>query len=1057
MSDSNILWVPDEDDRPEMYADAVLDWLPVMVWQGTKDGMHRFHNRTWLEYTGRTADQEFGVGWLDSVHPDDRKQLTEPLSADSLAEQTLIREYRLRHFSDDYHWIREEIKEVPSRSNRSAVLVGCCYDMQADRDRSERQQVIWQDTESNRQWLEVTLASIADGVIATDTTGKVTYLNPVAEHMTGFSNQDAHGLGVDEIFSITSEMTGESVEVPVYQVIAKGRVVGMANHTELTARDGTRRPIADSAAPIRAPNGEILGVVMVFQDMTYRKETEMKIANLLADYEQIFMGVGHPLFLVDVEPGLVFRYRRFNPANEKLVGITTADILGRTPVEVFGTEAGSEIEQRFMECVQKGVPFTYVGRRTFAAGFVIQRVQISPVIQDGQVIQLVGSALDLTDQILTEEALRDSEIRFRSLFDNLEDMACVYRFDPDGPPGPFVEVNETMQEMLGYKREELLAMGPACLDPAEDMAATYGPVKQVLRDAGRAEFNVMLRTRDGQLIPAEARATQINYRGENCVLATLRDVTERRQWETRLQHHLEIEKAISRVLNLLIRGEQVDFERICAILGEAVDCSTTFMYLMDDEGVLARKIAQWAAPHVQTVLPVGRHVDTRKMTWYPSMLREEGVIVMTDIRNMPEEAALERKDLESGAIRALLNVAFFAKDGRMLGYFGFTDHRGPRQWRNEDIELLRSVAEVMGIHFDQKETEAKIRHISFHDQVTGLFNRAYFEVELKRLDTSRQLPLSILIGDVNGLKLINDAFGHSEGDRFLAGIGGTLKRVCRQEDLVARWGGDEFIILLPQTDEKAAEALIERIRSALAEDDDELLMVSMALGVATKVREEQPVDRVIREAEDRMYQNKLLESQSFRSAVISSLESTLWERSNETEEHTRRMQSWAVRLGRKVGLSESRQDELRLLTSLHDIGKIAIPDHILNKPGLLNAEEWVIMRRHAEIGYRIASASSDLLPIANGILTHHEWWDGTGYPQGLMGEEIPVTARIVAVVDAYDVMRHDRPYRKALSHEEAVMELQKNAGSQFDPEIVNLFIAILAETEEQPDQDWERS
>ncbi len=1053
MNDSNILWVPDEDDRPEMFVGAVLDWLPIMVWQGTADGQHWFHNRTWLEYTGRPAEQEVGLGWLDNVHPDDRKSLTEPLSAPADPDQLQVREYRLRHSAHDYRWIREEIRQVPIGSSRSPVLLACCYDIQGDRDRTERQEAIWQDTETNRQWLEVTLASIADGVITTDIKGRVTYLNPVAEQMTGFSSMDARGRRVDDVFSITSEITGKPVEVPVHRVIAEGCIVGLANHTELTALDGSRRPIADSAAPIRSRSGEILGVVMVFQDMSYRKETEARIASLLADYEQIFIGVGHPLFLVDVEPGPVFRYRRFNPANETLVGMTTSDILGRTPVEIFGQEIGGDIHKRFHECVTRGKPYTYITRREFAAGLVVQRVQLNPVMEDGQVVQLVGSAMDLTDQTLMEEALRDSEMRFRSLFDNLEDMACVYRFNPDWPSGPFVEVNETMQEILGYSRSELLAMGPADLDPEDDMATAYGKAKRELKDKGRAEFNVTLRTAKGQLIPAEVRATLINYQGEECVLATLRDITERKQWEARLQHHLEIEQAITRVLNLLIRRDKVDFDRICAILGEAVDCSTTFMYLMDDDEVLSRKIAQWTAPHVQTILPVGRYVDTRKMTWYPRILREEGVIVMCDVSNMPPEAAAEREDLESGSIRALLNVAFFARDGRMLGYFGFTDHRGTRQWRSEDIELLRSVAEVMGIHFDQREAEAKIRHISFHDQVTGLFNRAYFEEELERLDTARQLPLSILIGDVNGLKLINDAFGHSEGDRFLARIAKTLQRVCRQEDLVARWGGDEFIILLPQTDEKAAEALIDRIRSAQAEDDDELLMVSMALGVATKTQPDQPVDRVIREAENRMYQNKLLESQSFRSAVISSLESTLWERSNETEEHTRRMQIWAVRLGRKMGLSENRQDELRLLTSLHDIGKIAIPDHILNKPGPLSAEEWVIMKRHAEIGYRIASASSDLLPIANGILTHHEWWDGSGYPQGLVGEEIPVTARIVAVVDAYDVMRHDRPYRKALSHEEAVGELQRGAGSQFDPQIVALFLAMLAESSEETGED----
>ena len=1045
MGDSNILWVPDEDDRADIAAGIVLDWLPVLVWQGTEDGQRRFHNRAWLEYTGRSAAQEAGFGWLDSVHPDDRENVGGPVQLQADSGELIMREYRLKCSGHDYRWVREEVRRLPGGHGRKPVLVGCCYDSQADRDRTQEQETVWEVTENNRQLLEVTLSSIGDGVITTDTEGRVAYLNPVAENMTGFSRQDARGMSIDEVFCIVSEATGKPVPVPVQTVLNQGRIVGLANHTELIARDGSRRPIADSAAPIRSPEGEILGVVMVFQDMTYQRKTEDKIAGLLADYEQIFMGVGHPLFLVDVEPGPVFRYQRFNPASEKLVGMTTDEIIGRTPQAAFGAEAGEEINRRFQVCVDSKESYAYTTHRIYPAGQVFQRVHLTPVIRDGQVVQLVGSAVDLTDRNLMEEALDESEARFRSLFDNLEDMACVYRFNRQSISGPFLEVNQTMQDALGYSREELLSMGPQDLDPETDMTAAYGRIKKVLTDSGRSEFDVTLQSRTGLLIPAEVRATLINYRGEDCVLATLRDVTERRSWEERLEHHLEIEQAITRVLNLLIRREQVDFDRICAILGEAVDCSTSFMYLFDDEAVKATKIAQWAAPHVRMILPVGRHVDTREMTWFPRILREEGVLVMADVRNMPPEAAAEQVDIESGGIQALLNVAFFSRDARMLGYFGFSDQRGPREWRSEDIDLLRSVAEVLGIHFDQQESEAKIRHISFHDQVTGLFNRAYFEQELKRLDTPRQLPLSILIGDVNGLKLINDAFGHSEGDRFLARIADRLKKVCRQEDLVARWGGDEFIILLPQTDEKTAENLIERIRSVPEDQNAELLTISMALGVATKSRPEQPVDRVIREAENRMYQNKLLESQSFRSSVISSLESTLWERSNETEEHTRRMQSWAVRLGKKMDLGENQLDELRLLTALHDIGKIAIPDHILNKPGLLTGEEWDIMKRHAEIGYRIASASNDLLPIANGILTHHEWWDGSGYPRGLAGEDIPVTARIVAVVDAYDVMRFDRPYRKAMSHADAVAELQQTAGSQFDPTVVALFLDILAE------------
>ncbi len=1023
----------------------VMNDLPVMIWQGRNDGSRSFFNRNWLEFTGLSLADVKEMGWLQHVHPDDRSRFDSEFTTVDDGEDVGVREYRLRHRSGVFRWIREEVRRLDPNS-----LIGCCFDIHQEREQKERQSVIWQNAEEDRRWLAVTLSSIGDGVIATDAEGNIVFINPVAEQLTGFSAAEAVGVPVGEVFRIVHEADGTPAEVPAKRVLHSGRPMGLANAIELLAKDGTRRPIADSAAPIRSESGDEMGVVMVFQDMSFRKEAERKISALLQDYEQIFKGVSHPLFLVDVEPGPVFRYRRFNPANEMLVGLSTQQIVGLTPPEIFGDEIGADIERRFTECIQSRKPYVYMARRRFAAGIKVQQVYLTPVIQDGMVVQLVGSAYDLTEQAEVEAKLKVSEEHFRSLFNNMRDMACVYRFRLEGPAGLFVEVNRTMMEVLGYTREELMGMGPGDLDPVEDMEVAYREYRDELVRTGKAEFRASMITRSGDVVPTEARAIRIHYQDEDCVLVTLRNISDRLQWEERVQHHLIIEKAISQVLSLMIRRDEVDFDRICAILGEAVDCSTAFIYVYDKEEILATKMAQWIADHVETVLPLGRKTDTRRMPWYYSILRKEGVLVMADVENLPPEAAAEKEDLQSGQIKAVLNVAFYSRDDRMVGFLGFTDHRSPRDWRIEDIELLRSVAEVMGVYFDQLEVEARIRHLSFHDQVTGLYNRAYFEEELQRMDTPRQLPLSILMGDVNGLKLINDAFGHSEGDRFLAKIARTLQRACRQEDLIARWGGDEFIMLLPRTDQKSGERLIERIRQSLAADEEELLTISMALGVATKVSDDQPVDQIIREAEDRMYQNKLLESQSFRSAVISSLENTLWERSHETEEHTRRMQSWAVRLGKELGLAENQLDELKLLTSLHDIGKIAIPDRILNKTGPLTEEEWAIMRRHAEIGYRIASASNDLLPIATGILTHHERWDGSGYPQGLKEDQIPATARIVAVVDAFDVMLHDRPYRKALTYSQALQELKQGAGTQFDPKVVALFLEMLGKEDVNP-------
>lgn len=359
------------------------------------------------------------------------------------------------------------------------------------------------------------------------------------------------------------------------------------------------------------------------------------------------------------------------------------------------------------------------------------------------------------------------------------------------------------------------------------------------------------------------------------------------------------------------------------------------------------------------------------------------------------------------------------------------------------FEVLVACQDITGI----KEAENRIRHLTFHDKLTDLYNRSYFEEELERLDKPRQLPLSIICGDVNGLKLVNDAFGHAEADKLLVEIANILRSCCRKEDIIARWGEDEFAILLPKTTHETAEAVCERIRQAWRQSHRQLVKPNIALGSATKETPEEPISRVVRRAEERMYRNKLGESSSVRSTIITSLMETLREKSWETEEHAERLRALALRLGRALGLPSSALDELSVMAALHDIGKVAIPDEILNKPGKLTEEEWRLLQEHPTIGYRIAQASPDLAPISEAILAHHERWDGKGYPRGLKGEEIPIISRIIAVVDAYDVMTNGRPYKEPVSRMEAIMELQRCAGTQFDPDIVKVFVAIMMQEE----------
>jgi len=345
---------------------------------------------------------------------------------------------------------------------------------------------------------------------------------------------------------------------------------------------------------------------------------------------------------------------------------------------------------------------------------------------------------------------------------------------------------------------------------------------------------------------------------------------------------------------------------------------------------------------------------------------------------------------------------------------------------------------------ERKRAEEKIRFLSFHDSLTSLYNRSFFEDQIRRLDTQRQLPLSIIIGDVNGLKLINDTFGHKEGDALLYECANILKKCCRQEDFIFRWGGDEFSVILPQTGEEIAEIVIERIRECCRETGGHKIPISISLGYSIKKSIDQDINALVKNAEDMMYTNKLMESKSISSSIFSSLKRTLYEKSVETENHGERLKGMVLELGKLVGLSDRKLSELVLLASLHDIGKIAIPEPILKKEDNLSAEEWEMIKKHPEIGYRILLSSPQLSPISKGVLYHHEKWNGTGYPEGLIGEDIPITARIISIVDAYDVMRNGRPYKKPMSRKQAVKELIRCSGTQFDPNLVRNFLKIIS-------------
>lgn len=344
-----------------------------------------------------------------------------------------------------------------------------------------------------------------------------------------------------------------------------------------------------------------------------------------------------------------------------------------------------------------------------------------------------------------------------------------------------------------------------------------------------------------------------------------------------------------------------------------------------------------------------------------------------------------------------------------------------------------------------EQSEVDNLYLSYYDVLTGLYNRRYYEMEVKRLDEEKSLPISVVMADVNGLKMINDAFGHQLGDQFLQNAADTIRSTCREQDILARWGGDEFVILMPNTTKEEAEKIVAEIKACCCRQSSDVIHVTMSLGWDTKLSMDVDFDEILKNAEDDMYKHKIIQNEGLRGKLINTIIKTLYEKNPREERHSERVGEVAQKIGTAIGFSETKSGKLKLIGHLHDIGKIAVEDGILNKEGRLTERELEEIQRHPDVGYRILSATNEMLDLADCVLAHHERWDGKGYPRGLSGEEIPIEARIIALADSYDAMSSERPYRKALDEEVILYELKRNAGYQFDPDITRVFVEKVLE------------
>lgn len=342
----------------------------------------------------------------------------------------------------------------------------------------------------------------------------------------------------------------------------------------------------------------------------------------------------------------------------------------------------------------------------------------------------------------------------------------------------------------------------------------------------------------------------------------------------------------------------------------------------------------------------------------------------------------------------------------------------------------------------QKKEKERLNYLAFHDRITGTYNQAYFYEELERVNIPENYPISLIMGDVNELKLVNDIFGHKAGDLLLSRIGSAIQAACQPDGTVARMGGDEFMVILPRTDVVKCAQVLQAIWESVGEVDVNGVRGSISLGLAVKIAWQDEFDETLKNAEEEMYKNKILTQSNIDAAQLKMIMERLFEKNPNEKIHSIEVSQLSQSLAQALELSPNEIRKAREAGYYHDIGKIALSDDIVQLKATLSLKQLNERKKHSVVGYRILNLFNETLSLAQGVLEHHEHWDGTGYPKGLAGEEISLNSRIIAVAEGYSFLTSSmNPDR--INPIEALAQIRAAGGQKYDPRVVTALESLL--------------
>jgi diguanylate cyclase (GGDEF)-like protein/PAS domain S-box-containing protein len=859
------------------------------------------------------------------------------------------------------------------------------------------------ELKDNQRQLSDIIDSSPDATFVVDRNKKVLIWNRAMETMTHISSDEMIGKGEEaymlpfyrdvqpHLFDVIFQ-TKKLKDLSYVKVSLENNIYSAVNFCK-AMDEGRGRWISMTTSALHDSSGNIIGAIETIRDITEVKKIEEELIENELRIRTITSSAQDAIIMMGPKGEITF----WNAASERIFGYTEKEALGKKLHEWIATPSNTHrygaSAQEFKDSGSGplvGKTFDMTTHRKDKTEIQIQLSLSSVLIKDEW--NAIGIVRDITESRRMEKALKESELGLVAA----QEIAHIGNWELD-----------LKTKTLTASREAYKIYGI----PYESKASPMKTLRQVILKEHHHRLDEALAALINDNTPYEIEFELINKETKEhrfvhsravriCdesgtpikVAGTLQDITDKTNTDRSLKESEEKYRSLYSAMDQGLAFYEVVFNR----LGQPVDYiiidindSYTRLFGFKKEDVVGKSLKK-LFPNIESY-------------W----LDEYKKVVLTGQSSYFEN--------------------YYAAKDRIYSTYTY------RIKTNQFAALITDIT-------DRKKNEEHILRLSYYDHLTGLYNRRFFEEELKRLDVERNLPLTIVMGDVNGLKIINDSFGHDFGDSLLIKIVGAIKRGCRQDEIIARLGGDEFVILLPKTDSETAEKIVKRIHKYISEEKIGNLELSISFGYSTKHMITELASDIFKNAENQMYRHKLSDRSSARNRTISLIMNTLFEKNKREAIHSQRVSEICRDIATAMGYTKESIEQIASTGLIHDIGKVGIHESILNSNKRLTEDEWRQVKEHPEIGYRILSSSLEFAEIAEDVLEHHERWDGKGYPRGLSGKNISLNARIICLADAYDAMVSERPYKLMLSKQEAIEEIRYYSGKQFDPEIAEVFI-----------------